>query len=71
MGGLAGLIGNSPLMLALRAQVERLLARPSPAGGRLPPLLLLGETGVGKGLLVRLMHEASVRRERPLIELKF
>jgi transcriptional regulator with AAA-type ATPase domain/tetratricopeptide (TPR) repeat protein len=69
MGGLAGLIGNSPLMLALRAQVERLLARPSPAGGRLPPLLLLGETGVGKGLLVRLMHEASVRRERPLIEL--
>jgi len=69
MSRLEGLIGNSPLMLALRAQVERLLSRPTPSGGRLPPLLLLGETGVGKGLLVRLMHQASVRRERPLIEI--
>jgi len=68
MSRLEGLIGNSPPMLALRAQVERLLSRPSPAGGRLPPLLILGETGVGKGLLVRLMHRASVRRDQPLIE---
>jgi transcriptional regulator with AAA-type ATPase domain len=68
MSRLEGLIGNSPPMLALRAQVERLLSRPSPAGGRLPPLLILGETGVGKGLLVHLMHQASVRRDRPLIE---
>jgi transcriptional regulator with AAA-type ATPase domain/tetratricopeptide (TPR) repeat protein len=68
MSGLDLLIGNSAGMVALRAQVERLLARPNPAG-RLPPVLLLGETGTGKGLLVRIMHQVSVRRDKPLIEI--
>ena len=34
----------------------------------MPPLLILGETGTGKGLLVRIMHQASIRRDMPLIE---
>jgi sigma54-dependent transcription regulator len=34
----------------------------------MPPLLILGETGTGKGLLVRIMHQLSIRRDMPLIE---
>jgi transcriptional regulator with AAA-type ATPase domain/tetratricopeptide (TPR) repeat protein len=68
MSGLDLLIGNSAGMVALRAQVERLLARLNPTG-RLPPVLILGETGTGKGLLVRIMHQVSIRRDRPLVEI--
>ncbi len=54
-------------MMALHAQMQRLLALPGPAG-RLPPILILGETGTGKGLLVRNLHQASSRRDRPFID---
>jgi two-component system response regulator AtoC len=32
------------------------------------PVLLVGETGVGKEVLARFMHEQSARRQRPLIK---
>jgi two-component system response regulator AtoC len=32
------------------------------------PVLIVGETGVGKEVLVRFMHEQSARRQRPLIK---
>ena len=62
------LVGRSAGIAALRAQIERLVARPVP-GGRLPPVLVLGETGTGKGLLVRIMHQQSARRDMPLVEI--
>ena len=68
MGFLDELIGTSETILALRAQASRLLAREDSGRGRLPPILILGETGSGKGLLIRALHQASRRRERPLIE---
>src|SRR6185369_7462260 len=68
MSSLDDLIGSSAPVAALRTQVQRLLARPNQVGGRMPPLLILGETGTGKGLLVRIMHRASIRRDLPLIE---
>ncbi|HXJ82808.1 MAG TPA: sigma 54-interacting transcriptional regulator, partial [Candidatus Methylomirabilis sp.] len=64
---LDAMIGSSPPMRTLHAHMQRLLARPGP-GGRLPPLLVLGETGTGKGLVVRILHQASVRRDGPLID---
>src|SRR5512132_4165483 len=58
--------GETPRIVALRAQVEQLLARQTGAH-RLPPILILGETGTGKGLLAGAMHEAGPRRDGPFV----
>jgi len=62
----ADLVGESPGISAIRAQLGRLLQRQSSAG-RLPPILILGETGTGKGLLARVVHRASVRANGPFV----
>ena len=67
MSPLAELLGESPGIVAVREKVERLLARPS-EGRRLPPILLLGETGTGKGLLARAIHQAGPRRDGPFVD---
>jgi transcriptional regulator of acetoin/glycerol metabolism len=52
------LLGVSPAIAALRAQIQQLLDRGQRAQ-RLPPLLLQGETGTGKGLLAGLIHRCG------------
>ena len=61
------IIGNSPVMVRLRAQVARLLSRQI-TGGRLPPILIEGETGTGKGLMARALHRCSMRSAEPFID---
>ncbi len=66
MDQLADLVGESPGISAIRATVSRLLQQRSSAG-RLPPILILGETGTGKGLLARAVHRASNRQNGPFV----
>src|SRR5438552_1628410 len=58
--------GESPRIVAIRAQVEQLLSRQTGAR-RLPPILILGETGTGKGLLAGAIHQAGPRRDGPFV----
>src|SRR5262245_2423116 len=62
MAGLSdALQGTSPRIEAIRRQVTRILEGQRGAR-RLPPILILGETGTGKGLLARTIHGAGPRR---------
>ena len=56
-------IGQSP---AIRGVLEQ--ARQIAALEETPPVLIVGETGTGKGLVARTIHASSPRSARPFIE---
>ena len=61
-GGVRGnVIGTSPAMRQVLSLVERI------APAETATVLLLGETGSGKGVLVRLIHDMSPRADRPFV----
>jgi DNA-binding NtrC family response regulator/tetratricopeptide (TPR) repeat protein len=62
------LLGDSRGLVTLREQVERLLQRHGKGARRLPPLLILGETGTGKGLLASAIHHAGPRGAGPFVD---
>lgn len=56
------LVGDSPATHALRAAIARVSASNA-------PLLITGETGTGKSLLARMVHEAGNRSGGPFLEI--
>src|SRR5262249_48810686 len=67
MNPLADLLGESAGVRAVREKIARLLERPAEAR-RLPPVLIQGETGTGKGQLARLLHRAGPRADGPFVD---
>jgi two-component system nitrogen regulation response regulator GlnG len=61
-GGLPrhGLVGESPGMLQLRQEIRRV-------AGLTVPVLLRGETGTGKELVARALHDAGSRASHPYL----
>ncbi|MBA2965561.1 MULTISPECIES: nitric oxide reductase transcriptional regulator NorR [Ramlibacter] len=55
------LLGTSPAMQRLRAEIDTVAASDL-------TVLVLGETGVGKDLVSQRLHAASLRRDRPLVQ---
>jgi DNA-binding NtrC family response regulator/tetratricopeptide (TPR) repeat protein len=60
--------GESPAIAGVREQVNRLLRSAAGPNRRLPPILILGETGTGKGLLAGAIHRASARAAGPFVD---
>jgi len=55
------LVAKSPIMQALKEETIRYAAVDS-------PVLILGETGTGKGVFAKLIHQASPRSDGPFLE---
>lgn len=62
------LIGESASIDELRAQLDRIGSLSSRSALPPPTVLLIGETGVGKGLVARRLHAGSARRDGPFIQ---
>src|SRR5262245_19960548 len=65
---LAGLVGRTPRIAALREQIARVLSRQAEAARRAPPILVLGETGTGKGLIATAIHRSGARAHGPFVD---
>src|SRR5262245_102955 len=61
------LMGAAPAVQALRAQIHRLAPFDQVGGPMVPTLLLQGETGTGKGLVARVIHDSGPRASGPFI----
>ncbi|MDW8372005.1 MAG: sigma-54 dependent transcriptional regulator, partial [Geminicoccaceae bacterium] len=67
--GLAAILGEAPAVRALKARIARLIDAERAAGATGPPVLITGETGVGKELVARALHEEGPRAGGPFVEL--
>jgi DNA-binding NtrC family response regulator/tetratricopeptide (TPR) repeat protein len=61
------LVGTAPAIQTLRAQIRRLAAFDQVGGSMVPTLLVQGETGTGKGLVARIIHDSGPRAQGPFI----
>lgn len=53
---------------AIETQMERIIEAEKRLAGRLPPILIEGETGTGKSSLARHVHNAGPRAAMPFVE---
>jgi DNA-binding NtrC family response regulator/tetratricopeptide (TPR) repeat protein len=68
MTTLDSLLGEHPGIVAIRTQLERLFRHQAEPARRLPPILIEGETGTGKGLLAAAIHHSGPRASAPFVD---
>jgi DNA-binding NtrC family response regulator len=66
-GSATALLGDSPAMCVARQEIETIAAVHT--DGDAPNLMLLGETGTGKSVAARLVHELGPRAGRPFVRI--
>ena len=64
----ARLVGDSPAVAALRAQIRHLASFDTVGSPHVPTVLLRGETGTGEGLVARILHDSGPRAQGLFIE---
>jgi DNA-binding NtrC family response regulator len=62
------IIGTSPIIGALRAHIRHLATFDTLGSDLVPTLLVQGETGTGKGLVARVLHDSGPRASGPFVE---
>jgi transcriptional regulator with AAA-type ATPase domain/tetratricopeptide (TPR) repeat protein len=62
------LLGTSPALSAVREELSRLVTRQAATSRRLPPVLIQGETGTGKGLVAHHLHQTGPRADAAFID---
>jgi two-component system response regulator AtoC len=68
--GLQRILGNSPPVMEMKQRIRFLIAAERSASDKSepgPPVLILGETGVGKELVARALHYDGPRGDQPFI----
>jgi len=63
------IVGQAPAIAALRAQIRHLASFDVLGNPYVPTVLLHGETGTGKGLVARVMHDSGPRAQGPFIDI--
>jgi DNA-binding NtrC family response regulator len=63
------LVGQAPALQALRAQIRHLATFDAVGHAAVPTILLQGETGTGKGLVARVIHDSGPRAQGPFVEI--
>ena len=62
------IVGTAPAIQSLRAQIHHLAYLRHGGECFVPTLLLQGETGTGKGLVARVIHDSGPRAQGPFVE---
>src|SRR5262245_61014278 len=62
------LVGEAPALQTSRAQIRHLARFDAVGHATVPTVLLQGETGTGKGLVARVIHDSGPRALGPFIE---
>jgi DNA-binding NtrC family response regulator/class 3 adenylate cyclase len=62
------IVGNAPAIQSLRTQIHHLAAFDTVGNAFVPTLLVHGETGTGKGLVARVIHDSGPRAQGPFVE---
>jgi DNA-binding NtrC family response regulator len=62
------LVGQAPAVAALRAHIRHLVTFDTIGNPFVPTVLLHGETGTGKGLVSRIIHDSGPRAQGPFLE---